>query len=198
MRLGPRLLPFADAAIGRAAARPAAAPVAVPGLGRHGRRAAERHAQPRDDRRTRRAGLARRADGLAAAAVRAVPRADRLPLRHLTARCSAGGACPIIWIGTLLQFGGLAIMPFALIVLSGDTRRPGRGSAMLGAALAFLLVGAGLHTTQTAGLALATDLAPGQRAAARRRAALRHAAGRHGRQRARLRRAAAPISARCA
>ena len=29
-----------------------------------------------------------------------------------------------------------------------------------GAALAFLLVGAGLHTTQTAGLALATDLAP--------------------------------------
>ena len=30
----------------------------------------------------------------------------------------------------------------------------------IGAALAFLLVGAGLHTTQTAGLALATDLAP--------------------------------------
>ena len=31
---------------------------------------------------------------------------------------------------------------------------------MLGAGLAFLLVGAGLHITQTAGLALATDLAP--------------------------------------
>jgi MFS transporter, BCD family, chlorophyll transporter len=30
----------------------------------------------------------------------------------------------------------------------------------VGAVLAFLLVGAGLHTTQTAGLALATDLAP--------------------------------------
>ena len=30
----------------------------------------------------------------------------------------------------------------------------------IGAALAFLLVGAGLHTTQTAGLALACDLAP--------------------------------------
>ena len=29
-----------------------------------------------------------------------------------------------------------------------------------GAGIAFLLVGAGLHTTQTAGLALATDLAP--------------------------------------
>ncbi|MEM7746663.1 MAG: BCD family MFS transporter [Pseudomonadota bacterium] len=66
---------------------------------------------------------------------------------------------PYIWFGTLLQFGGLAIMPFALLVLSGDTHGPSWiGHA--GAALAFLLVGAGLHTTQTAGLALATDLAP--------------------------------------
>jgi BCD family chlorophyll transporter-like MFS transporter len=66
---------------------------------------------------------------------------------------------PYIWFGTLLQFGGLAIMPFALILLSGDTNGP----AWIGhaaAALAFLLVGAGLHTTQTAGLALAADLAP--------------------------------------
>src|SRR5579875_3907314 len=31
---------------------------------------------------------------------------------------------PYIWMGTLLQFGGLAIMPFALIVLSGDTNGP--------------------------------------------------------------------------
>jgi BCD family chlorophyll transporter-like MFS transporter len=68
---------------------------------------------------------------------------------------------PYIWFGTLMQFGGLAIMPFALILLSGDTRGPAiYGQA--GAALAFLLVGAGLHTTQTAGLALATDLAPPQ------------------------------------
>jgi BCD family chlorophyll transporter-like MFS transporter len=66
---------------------------------------------------------------------------------------------PYIWIGTLLQFGGLAIMPFALLLLTGDTTaRP--GSASVGAALAFLLVGAGLQTVQTAGLALATDLAP--------------------------------------
>ncbi len=66
---------------------------------------------------------------------------------------------PYIWIGTLLQFGGLAIMPFALLILSGDTHGP----VIVGhisAALAFLLVGAGLHTVQTAGLALATDLAP--------------------------------------
>ena len=66
---------------------------------------------------------------------------------------------PYIWLGTMLQFGGFAIMPFALLVLSGDTHGPTWiGDA--GAALAFLLVGAGLHTTQTAGLALATDLAP--------------------------------------
>ncbi len=66
---------------------------------------------------------------------------------------------PFIWFGSLLQFGGLAIMPFALLVLSGE----GHGPAWIGtvgAAIAFLLTGAGLHTTQTAGLALATDLAP--------------------------------------
>ncbi len=66
---------------------------------------------------------------------------------------------PYIWFGTLMQFGGLAIMPFALILLSGDSHGPPIvGQA--GAALAFLLAGAGLHMTQTTGLALATDLAP--------------------------------------
>jgi MFS transporter, BCD family, chlorophyll transporter len=66
---------------------------------------------------------------------------------------------PFIWMGTLLQFGGLAIMPFALLILSGDTHGPIL-IGQIGAALAFLLVGAGFHTTQTTGLALATDLAP--------------------------------------
>ena len=64
---------------------------------------------------------------------------------------------PYLWFGTLLQFGGLSIMPFALILLSGDSNAPawvGQGAA----GLAFLLMGAGLHTVQTAGLALATDL----------------------------------------
>ncbi len=65
---------------------------------------------------------------------------------------------PYIWTGTMLQFGGLAIMPFALLLLSGDSDAPPL-AGHIGAALAFLLVGAGLHTTQTAGLALATDLA---------------------------------------
>lgn len=66
---------------------------------------------------------------------------------------------PYIWFGSLMMFGGLAIMPFALLILSGDTHGPA-WIGQLGAAIAFLLVGAGLHTTQTAGLALATDLAP--------------------------------------
>ncbi len=66
---------------------------------------------------------------------------------------------PFIWMGTMLQFGGLAIMPFALLILSGDTHGPIL-IGQIGAALAFLLVGAGFHTTQTTGLALATDLAP--------------------------------------
>jgi MFS transporter, BCD family, chlorophyll transporter len=66
---------------------------------------------------------------------------------------------PYIWFGTMMQFGGFAIMPFALILLSGDTNGP-LWIGQAGAALAFLLVGAGIHTTQTAGLALANDLAP--------------------------------------
>lgn len=66
---------------------------------------------------------------------------------------------PFLWFGSLLQFGGLAIMPFALLLLAeGGNAPPWAGQ--LGAAVAFLLAGAGLHTTQTAGLALATDLAP--------------------------------------
>ncbi len=66
---------------------------------------------------------------------------------------------PYLWFGTLMQFGGLAILPFALILMTGEGRAPPLVGE-IGAAFAFLLVGAGMHTTQTAGLALATDLAP--------------------------------------
>jgi BCD family chlorophyll transporter-like MFS transporter len=71
---------------------------------------------------------------------------------------------PFIWQGTLVQFGGLAIMPFALLVLAGagNASKAPVWVGQLGAGLAFLLVGAGLHTTQTVGLALATDLAPAE------------------------------------
>ncbi|NJM83987.1 MAG: MFS transporter, partial [Tabrizicola sp.] len=69
---------------------------------------------------------------------------------------------PFIWKGTMLQFGGFAIMPFALLVLSGygEAVDAPRWIGLSAAALAFLLVGAGLHMVQTVGLALATDLVP--------------------------------------
>ncbi len=67
---------------------------------------------------------------------------------------------PYIWKGTMLQFGGFAIMPFALLVLSGygEAVDAPRWIGLSSAALAFLLVGAGVHMVQTVGLALATDL----------------------------------------
>ncbi|WP_249171864.1 BCD family MFS transporter [Erythrobacter sp. JK5] len=64
---------------------------------------------------------------------------------------------PYIWFGSLMQFGGLAIMPFALLLLSRPDTYP---ISVIAAAAAFLLTGLGFHITQTAGLALATDLAP--------------------------------------
>jgi len=69
---------------------------------------------------------------------------------------------PYLWMGTLIQFGGLSIMPFALLVLAGAGQSASAPAwvGQLAAAVAFLLVGAGLHTVQTVGLALATDLAP--------------------------------------
>ena len=83
--------------------------------------------------------------------------------RSDTHRCELGWRrVPFIWKGTLLQFGGFAIMPFAILVLAGVQHSAGY-PAWIGqsaAALSFLLVGAGLHTVQTAGLALATDLTP--------------------------------------
>ena len=72
---------------------------------------------------------------------------------------------PYIWMGSLLQFGGFSIMPFALLVLAGAGQSSQAPSwvGLLGAAGAFVLVGMGMHTVQTAGLALATDLAPPER-----------------------------------
>lgn len=64
---------------------------------------------------------------------------------------------PYIWFGSLMQFGGLAIMPFALLLLDEPD---GFTVGLVAAAAAFLLTGVGFHTTQTAGLALVADLAP--------------------------------------
>jgi BCD family chlorophyll transporter-like MFS transporter len=66
---------------------------------------------------------------------------------------------PYLWFGSLWQMGGLAVMPFALLVLSGQqTMGPAWAGEVL-AAIAFLMTGLGIHMTQTAGLALATDRA---------------------------------------
>ena len=66
---------------------------------------------------------------------------------------------PFLWFGSLWQFGGLAIMPFALLVLSGDQVMGPTWAGEVLAALAFLMTGLGMHMTQTAGLALAADRA---------------------------------------
>ena len=66
---------------------------------------------------------------------------------------------PYIWAGTMLQFAGLAIMPFALLVMTGEGQSGPLAGEIFGA-VAFLMVGAGVAITQTAGLALANDLAP--------------------------------------
>ncbi|MEL7297432.1 MAG: PucC family protein [Pseudomonadota bacterium] len=80
-----------------------------------------------------------------------------------THRCALGWRrVPFIWKGTLWQFAGFAIMPLALLVLAGkmEAANTPLWIGYSSAALSFLLVGAGVHTAQTAGLALATDLTP--------------------------------------
>ncbi|MBC6437886.1 MAG: PucC family protein [Rhodobacteraceae bacterium] len=66
---------------------------------------------------------------------------------------------PYLWFGSLWQFGGLALMPSALLVLGGDVVHdiPFAGEVL--ATMAFTMTGLGMHMTQTAGLALAADRA---------------------------------------
>ncbi len=66
---------------------------------------------------------------------------------------------PYLWFGSLWQMGGLAIMPFALILLSGDQMRGPVWAGEVMATIAFIMTGVGMHMTQTAGLALASDRA---------------------------------------
>jgi BCD family chlorophyll transporter-like MFS transporter len=65
---------------------------------------------------------------------------------------------PYIWFGSGALFAGLAIMPFSLVLLTGETTLQ-LAAGHIAAGLAFLLAGAGAQTVQTAGLALATDRA---------------------------------------
>ncbi len=64
---------------------------------------------------------------------------------------------PYLWTGTLMLFGGLSIMPFALLLLS-EPEHHNLWVGQVGACLAFVLVGTGIQITQTAGMALANDL----------------------------------------
>jgi BCD family chlorophyll transporter-like MFS transporter len=66
---------------------------------------------------------------------------------------------PYLWFGTMWQFGGLAIMPMALLALAGDGALDAGWFGYVAAGLAFLMTGLGMHMTQTAGLALAADRA---------------------------------------
>ncbi len=66
---------------------------------------------------------------------------------------------PYLWFGTLWQFGGLAIMPSCLLVLSGQQTYGPWWAGQLLAGMAFLMTGIGMHMTQTAGLSLAADRA---------------------------------------
>ena len=158
MRIGPRVLPFADAAtpelpmarlLRLSLFQVTVGMAAVLLIGT---------LQPRHDRRTGRPVMDRRRHAVATASVRALARPGRVSFGQ-SPFGSRMARVPYIWFGTMAQFGGFAIMPFALLILSGDTTGP-LWIGQAAAALAFLLVGAGLHTVQTVGLALATDLAP--------------------------------------
>ena len=65
---------------------------------------------------------------------------------------------PYLWSGAMVQFGGLAFVPFALVLMS-EARSGPEWMGPVAAMGAFLLTGLGMHVAQTAGLALATDLA---------------------------------------
>ena len=66
---------------------------------------------------------------------------------------------PYLWFGSLWQMGGLAVMPFALIVLSGDQYLGPPWAGEMLAGIAFLMTGLGMSMVQTAGVALAADRA---------------------------------------
>ena len=66
---------------------------------------------------------------------------------------------PYLWFGSLWQMGGLAVMPFAVVVLGGHQALGPTWAGEVLAALAFIMAGIGLHMVQTAGLALAADRA---------------------------------------
>ena len=102
---------------------------------------------------------------------------------------------PYIWFGTLLQFGGFALLPFALLVMSGGEQGPGdRGTDWRRDRVPDGRRG---HAHHADCRACARDRPCAARSAsARGRIALRHAADRHDGQRDRDRPACSTISPR--
>jgi len=77
---------------------------------------------------------------MAALPMLAAPFRALLGFRSDTHRSAIGWKrTPYLWFGTLTQFGGLAIMPFALIILSGDQTTGPAWAGPAAAALAFLM-----------------------------------------------------------
>jgi MFS transporter, BCD family, chlorophyll transporter len=118
--LSPAWMPFADAASEGLPLRQLLRLSLFPGLGRDGDGAASGHAEPGDDR-----GVVSARDGRGADDCHSRcwwPRSGRLLGHRSDTHRSAIGwkRVPYLWFGSLWQMGGLAVMPFALIVLSGD------------------------------------------------------------------------------
>ena len=70
---------------------------------------------------------------------------------------------PFLWLGAMLQFAGYVALPPSLLLLSGSSFVDPELGVLIGkfsSALAFALIGFGIHYSQTAGLALMSDLVP--------------------------------------
>jgi hypothetical protein len=146
----------------RASAGAPASPGALPGFGGDGADPARGHAEPGHDRGTRGGGAGGVGHDRPPPALRPLPCAHRLPVRRSPVGLRlAPGTLPLVRNAPAVR--GLR---HHAVRSPPAGRRPRRAHVGRdgGAALAFLLVGAGAHTVQTAGLALATDLAnPEQR-----------------------------------
>ena len=115
-----------------------------PGHGWHGARAAQRHAEPRHDRGTLGASLASGADKMYSN----IPGAPRLRIRY--ASIAAWVEARALYLVGRSAVGRPRHRAVGLCCFPATHKGPPI-LGNLAVALAFLLVGAGLHTTQTAG-----------------------------------------------
>ena len=170
------------------------AAVALPGDGRHGGRAPHRHAEPGDDRRAQRSVVDRRLHAGAAAPLRSLARADRLPLRpsSLGARLAAHPLHLVRHAPPVRRLRHHAVRAPHSVGRHDRPAldRPGGGRPRISPRRRRVAHGADDRPC-------ARDRScAGARPAARRRASLRDAASRHGGQRRRVRPSPCAISPR--